>query len=152
MVFNCSNIFLNSSNKFVASNLALLSSKNLNELPDLSKYTNLEILYCYENKLTKLPKLPQLLVKLYSDIVELENELINELLDKTPELAEEIKRRNSKFTYNLLMRIIKLSNILINQLDNSNQENNKQIKDILITIKTLQHNRENPEIINKYLF
>jgi hypothetical protein len=29
--------------------------------------------------------------------------------------------------------------------------NNKQIKDILITIKTLQNNSENPEIINKYL-
>jgi hypothetical protein len=28
--------------------------------------------------------------------------------------------------------------------------NNKQIQDILITIKTMQNNRENPEIINKY--
>ena len=41
-----------------------LSNKQLNELPDLSKYTNLEILDCYNNNLTSLNNLPTTLKKL----------------------------------------------------------------------------------------
>ena len=42
-----------------------LSNKQLNELPDLSKYTNLEILNCNNNNLTNLYNLPQSLKVLY---------------------------------------------------------------------------------------
>ena len=44
-----------------------LSYKKLNELPDLSKYTNLEILYCNHNNLTNLDNLPQSLKELDCD-------------------------------------------------------------------------------------
>ena len=38
-----------------------LSGKKLTELPDLSEYTNLKKLYCSDNKLTYLSKLPNTL-------------------------------------------------------------------------------------------
>ena len=41
-----------------------LSDRNLTKLPDLSEYTNLEKLFCYNNNLTKLPELPKSLIVL----------------------------------------------------------------------------------------
>ena len=34
------------------------SNQGLTKLPDLSEYINLKYLYCYNNKLTYLPELP----------------------------------------------------------------------------------------------
>lgn len=43
-----------------------LSDRELTKLPDdISKYTNLKILYCYYNKLTQLDNLPDSLEILY---------------------------------------------------------------------------------------
>ena len=41
-----------------------LSYNGLTELPDLSKYTNLKMLYCHYNKLTNLDNLPSTLTYL----------------------------------------------------------------------------------------
>ena len=37
-----------------------LSDKNLSKLPDLSRFYNLQILYCPHNELTTIPLLPSL--------------------------------------------------------------------------------------------
>jgi hypothetical protein len=50
-----------------------LESKNLKELPDLSRFTNLEILNCSENKLTSIPRLNNTLEILYCDNNKLKN-------------------------------------------------------------------------------
>jgi Leucine-rich repeat (LRR) protein len=41
-----------------------ISSKNIDYIPDLSRFKNLEVLYCYKNKLKLLPNLPQNLTTL----------------------------------------------------------------------------------------
>ena len=41
-----------------------ISDKNLTQLPDLSRFTNLQILKCHKNKITVLPKLPDKLTRL----------------------------------------------------------------------------------------
>ena len=41
------------------------SNQGLTKLPDLSEYINLKDLYCYNNKLTYLPELPNSLRSLY---------------------------------------------------------------------------------------
>ncbi len=75
----------------------------------------------------------ELLIKLYTDILKVEQELNTELLTKSIEVAEKIKDRQSKFIYNLLTRILKLSNILIEKLDsNPAMGSNKEIKDTLL--------------------
>ena len=51
-----------------------LSFKNINELPDLSKYTNLKILDCNNNTITLLNNLPQKL-----EILNCSNNKITEL-------------------------------------------------------------------------
>ena len=42
-----------------------VSEQNLNYLPSLSRFKNLEILYCSRNNLTSLPPLPENLKRLY---------------------------------------------------------------------------------------
>ena len=42
-----------------------LTNKKLNFIPDLTRFTNLTHLYCYRNKLTRLPPLPPSLTHLY---------------------------------------------------------------------------------------
>jgi Leucine-rich repeat (LRR) protein len=42
-----------------------ISSKNIDYIPDLTRFKNLEILNCSENQLTSLPSLPQSLEILY---------------------------------------------------------------------------------------
>jgi hypothetical protein len=73
-----------------------------------------------------------LIAQLYSDIIKLEDELNKELLDKKIEIAEQIKIRNNKFIYNLLGRIIKLSNTLVDQINSNPDQHNKTVKDNLI--------------------
>ncbi len=73
-----------------------------------------------------------LIAQLYSDIIKLEDDLNKELLDKKIEIAEKIKIRNNKFIYNLLARIIKLSNTLVDQINSNPEQHNKIIKDNLI--------------------
>ncbi len=73
-----------------------------------------------------------LIAQLYSDIIKLEDDLNKELLDKKIEIAEKIKIRNNKFIYNLLARIIKLSNTLVDQINSNPEQHNKTVKDNLI--------------------
>ncbi len=73
-----------------------------------------------------------LIAQLYSDIIKLEDDLNKELLDKKIEIAEKIKNRNNKFIYNLLTRIIKLSNTLVDQINSNPEQHNKTVKDNLI--------------------
>ena len=44
-----------------------LSNKKLNSLPDLSRFYNLQILFCDHNQLTTLPEFPPQLIELYCD-------------------------------------------------------------------------------------
>ena len=67
-----------------------LSNKQLNALPDLSKYTNLEILNCYNNNLTSLDNLPTTLKKLNCN----HNNITN--LDNLPPNLKKLKCSNTK--------------------------------------------------------
>jgi hypothetical protein len=53
-----------------------------------------------------------LLVKLYSDITKIEDKINEEILTKPHDIAQSIKDKNNKFIYNILIRILKLSNTL----------------------------------------
>ena len=44
-----------------------ITFKSLKSLPDLTRFKNLQVLYCYNNQLTMLPTLPQNLELLYCD-------------------------------------------------------------------------------------
>ncbi len=74
----------------------------------------------------------ELLIKLYADILKVEQELNNELLSKPVEIAEKIKEKRSRFIYNLLTRILKLSNTLIDKIDSTQDITTKEMKDTLI--------------------
>lgn len=66
----------------------------------------------------------ELLVKLYSDIIKIEDILDKELLNKPKEIAEDIQRVNNKFIYNLLVRLLKLINTISDTIqDRSIKEN-----------------------------
>lgn len=56
-----------------------------------------------------------LLVKLYSDITKIEDKINEEILTKSHDIAQSIKDKNNKFIYNILIRILKLSNTLTEQ-------------------------------------
>ena len=56
-----------------------------------------------------------LLVKLYSDITKIEDKINEEILTKSHDIAQRIKDKNNKFIYNILIRILKLSNTLSEQ-------------------------------------
>ena len=68
----------------------------------------------------------ELLVKLYSDIIKIENELYEKMIDLPKDIIEVIKITNNKFIYNLLLRILKISNMLLDQ------DIDKQKRDILL--------------------
>lgn len=73
----------------------------------------------------------ELMAGLYSDIIKVEEQLNSELVTKSDiEEITKIKNNNTNFIYELLMRILKLSNLLIDQID-SNPANHNQ-KDTLI--------------------
>ena len=42
-----------------------IHSKNIDYIPDLTRFKNLEVLYCDNNELTSLPNLPENLIELY---------------------------------------------------------------------------------------
>ena len=65
-----------------------VSFKKLNYLPDLSRFKKLETLFCYNNKLTSLPVLPENLKMLYCHFNE---------LTLLPNLPENLKVLNCKY-------------------------------------------------------
>ena len=71
-----------------------LSHKGLTVLPNLSKFTNLTKLFCYNNQIEKLDKLPDTLKKLYCDHNKIQklNNLPNKLqgLDCSNNLIQEL--------------------------------------------------------------
>jgi len=74
----------------------------------------------------------ELMAGLYSDIIKVEEEINSELISKSDvDEIETIKNNNTKFIYNLLLRILKLSNLLLEQIE-SNPSSQKQQKDMLI--------------------
>lgn len=100
----------------------------------------------------------ELLVKLYSDIIKVEDVLDRELLNKPKEIAEDIQKVNTKFIYNLLIRLLKLINTISDTVqDKSVKENllkysvgaiykiSLLIKDD-ITIKKMQMENVNDDI------
>ena len=58
-----------------------LMNVDAEEIPDLSRFTNLQYLYCNNNRLTRLPNLPNTLIELYCS----ENQLV-ELPELPPSL------------------------------------------------------------------
>ena len=69
----------------------------------------------------------ELIVKLYSDIIKIEGDLLEKMIDFPKEILEKIKTTNNKFIYNLLLRILKMSNTLLTQPDIDSSK-----KDILL--------------------
>ena len=69
-----------------------ISCKGLTSLPDLTRFKNLQELYCTNNKLTSLPTLPQNLTKLYCS----KNELT--LLPTLPQNLKELYCYKNKLT------------------------------------------------------
>ena len=69
----------------------------------------------------------ELLVKLYADIIKIEDKINEEILTKPREIAEKIKEKNNRFIYNILIRILKLANTLTEQFKNDQSK-----RDILI--------------------
>ena len=59
----------------------------------------------------------ELIVKLYSDIIKIEGDLLEKMIELPKEILEKIKTTNNKFIYNLLLRILKMSNTLLTQPD-----------------------------------
>lgn len=59
----------------------------------------------------------ELIVKLYSDIIKIEGDLLEKMIDLPKEILEKIKTTNNKFIYYLLLRILKMSNTLLTQPD-----------------------------------
>ena len=90
---------------------------NLSQLPNLDEFINLEILYCNNNKLTQLPKLPINLKYLYCE----NNKLIQ--LSKLPNSLIKLNCDNNKLT-----QLPKLSINLKNLYCNNNKL--KQIPDL----------------------
>jgi hypothetical protein len=69
----------------------------------------------------------ELVVKLYADIIKIEGDLLERMINLNRDVIEKIKSVNNKFTYNILLLILKSSNTL---LDQPNVDSNK--KDILL--------------------
>ena len=60
-----------------------ISFKDITSLPDLTRFTNLKKLYCYNNQLTSLPDLPPNL-----QILNCSNNKLTSLPDLPPNLEE----------------------------------------------------------------
>lgn len=78
-----------------------ISSKNLTYIPSLKQFKYLTNLYCYNNKLTKLPELNNSLKGLYC---------AKNQLTQLPELNDKLQVLNCEF--NLLTQLPKLNNSL----------------------------------------
>jgi hypothetical protein len=73
-----------------------------------------------------------LMAGLYADIIKVEEKINSELVMMSDiQHIEKIKNNNTKFIYELLIRILKLSNLLIEQLE-TNPNYNRNLKDNLI--------------------
>jgi len=64
----------------------------------------------------------EMILKLYKDIRLLDELLLKQLIDKPLDIASKIKDRNSQFIYNILQRILRLSNTIIDKIDNKNNK------------------------------
>jgi len=89
----------------------------------------------------------ELLVKLYSDIIKIENELYEKMIDLPKDIIEVIKITNNKFIYNLLLRILKISNMLLDQPDIDKQKRDVLLRYSIGTVYKLSNmTREELEI------
>jgi len=70
----------------------------------------------------------ELLVKLYTDIIKIEDKINEEILTKPRDIAEQIKEKNNKFIYNILIRILKLANTLTEQFKDDHAKREILIK------------------------
>jgi hypothetical protein len=70
----------------------------------------------------------ELLVKLYTDIIKIEDKINEEILTKPRDIAEKIKEKNNKFIYNILIRILKLANTLTEQFKDDHAKREILIK------------------------
>jgi Leucine-rich repeat (LRR) protein len=117
-----------------------VSGRSITSLPDLTRFKNLQKLYCFNNELTSLPSLPQNLEELYCS---------NNKLTSLPSLPQNLQKLyccSNKLT--LLptlpdnLKILSYSNIPIYKPVNSNSLINYRIN--LIQIK------QNVQIINNF--
>ena len=69
-----------------------VSNKNLSELPDISRFTKLQKLSCYNNQITQLDNLPNSLEELYCD-----NNQITQL-DNLPNSLQRLFCTNNQIT------------------------------------------------------
>jgi Leucine-rich repeat (LRR) protein len=67
-----------------------ISYMDIKYFPDLTRFKNLQELYCYDNELTSLPTLPQNLEKIYCE---------NNQLTSLPTLPENLKELNCSMNY-----------------------------------------------------
>ena len=67
-----------------------ISGKGIKSLSNLTRFKNLQELYCYDNELTSLPTLPQNLEKIYCE---------NNQLTSLPTLPENLKELNCSMNY-----------------------------------------------------
>ena len=117
-----------------------VSGRSITSLPNLTRFKNLQKLYCFNNELTYLPTLPQNLEELYCS----NNKLTS--LPMLPETLERLFCYNNQLT--LLptlpqnLKILSYSNIAIYKPVNSNSLINYRIN--LIQIK------KNVQIINNF--
>jgi hypothetical protein len=117
-----------------------VSGRSITSLPNLTRFKNLQKLYCFNNELTSLPSLPQNLEELYCS---------NNKLTSLPSLPQNLQKLyccSNKLTLlpNLPqnLKILSYSNIPIYKPVNSNSLINYRIN--LIQIK------QNVQIINNF--
>ena len=108
-----------------------ISGKNIKSLPDLTKFKNLEILYCHNNQLTSLPTLPQNLKELNCH---------NNQLTSLPTLPQNLEKLVC--SYNQLISLPTLPQNLENLVCFHNQ---------LTSLPTLPQNLENLYCSNNQL-
>ena len=92
-----------------------ISNQHLTVLPDLSTYTNLKILICFNNQITELNNLPNTLQKLYCS----DNQIIE--LDIIPSTLRVLICPNNPFLLNYDYEI-SVENIKRYNIDKQNEQ------------------------------
>ena len=91
----------------------------------------------------------ELLVKLYTDIIKLDEKINEEILKKSRDVAENIKERNNKFIHNILIRILKLANTLIDHVKTDQQKRESLIRYSVGVVYKLSTMTQDELLINK---